>query len=124
MIQKLLAWLGGTATTKDLSPFEALGRQGTGSVILDVREQHEWASGHVKGAIHIPLGRLGTQVGRLARDAEIIAVCTSGGRSSRAVSILRDAGARRPSGLEVDLRIPACDPSLPEIHVQKSLETE
>ena len=87
MIQKLLAWLGGTATTKDLSPFEALGRQGTGSVILDVREPHEWASGHVKGAIHIPLGRLGPQV-----DAEIIAVCTSGGRSSRAVSILRDAG--------------------------------
>ena len=92
MFQKLLAWLGGSATTKDLSPFEALGRQGTGSVILDVREQHEWASGHVKGAIHIPLGRLGTQVGRLARDAEIIAVCASGGRSSRAVSILREAG--------------------------------
>ena len=29
-----------------------------GLVVLDVREDDEWASGHVDGAIHIPLGDL------------------------------------------------------------------
>ena len=27
-------------------------------VVLDVREDHEWAAGHIDGAIHIPLGDL------------------------------------------------------------------
>jgi len=68
---------------------------GAGSVIPDMREQDEWKSGHVKGAPPIPLSHLGSQLGRLARDAEIIAVCKSGGRSSRGVSILRGAGCER-----------------------------
>ncbi len=92
MLQKLLAWLVGTAAREDLSLSEALRRHSAGSVIPDMREQDEWKSGHLKGAIPIPLGRLGSQLGRLARDAEISAVCKSGGRSSRAVSILRGAG--------------------------------
>ena len=27
-------------------------------VVLDVREPHEWAAGHIEGAVHIPLGVL------------------------------------------------------------------
>ena len=91
MSQNLLAWLGGTPTNINLSALEAHGHQGTGSAILDVRKQPEWASGHVKTSKLVALRRLGTHVGRVARDAEISAVCTSGDRSSRAVSILRDA---------------------------------
>lgn len=92
MFQKLLEWFGGAATSENLCRSEALGCQGAGCVVVDVREQDEWKSGHINGAIHIPLGCLGTQLGRLARDAQIIAVRKSGGRSSRAVSILRGAG--------------------------------
>lgn len=99
MFEKLLTWLGGAGGNEDLSPSEALGPQGAGSVLLDVREHEEWKSGHVKGAVHIPLGCLRPQLGNLARDKAIIAVCRSGSRSSRAVSILSDAGFERAANL-------------------------
>jgi rhodanese-related sulfurtransferase len=28
-----------------------------GQLILDVREDDEWAGGHIDGAVHVPLGR-------------------------------------------------------------------
>ncbi len=64
-----------------------------GAVILDVRSSDEFASGHVKGAINIPLQELGTNISKLgAKDTYIITCCMSGGRSSMAKSILHAAG--------------------------------
>ena len=36
-------------------------RIGDGAILLDVREQQEWQSGHVQGARHFPLGQLAQQ---------------------------------------------------------------
>jgi rhodanese-related sulfurtransferase len=33
--------------------------------ILDVREDEEWAAGHIDGAVHIPLGQLPQRIGEL-----------------------------------------------------------
>lgn len=57
-------------------------------VVLDVREQHEWDSGHISGAIHIPLGQLAERRGELDPAAETMVVCHVGGRSAQATAFL------------------------------------
>lgn len=64
----------------------------TDLVILDVREDHEWAEGHIEGAVHIPLGELQARVGELDPSAKTIVVCHMGGRSSRATAWLHAQG--------------------------------
>jgi hydroxyacylglutathione hydrolase len=63
-----------------------------GVVILDVRNDDEWASGHIPGAIHIPLAALTGRVGELPADRPIAVHCQGGNRSAIASSILKHAG--------------------------------
>jgi len=44
-------------------------------VILDVRPEVEYQSGHIPGARSIPIAELETRLGELPRDQEIIAYC-------------------------------------------------
>ena len=60
--------------------------------VVDVREDVEWAAGHIAGARHIPLGQLAARAGELDADRAIAVVCRSGNRSSRAVAALVSAG--------------------------------
>ena len=62
-------------------------------VVLDVREDAELAeTGTVKGAIHIPLGQLEARLGELPKDKVILTACRSGGRASRALTLLEAKG--------------------------------
>lgn len=61
-------------------------------VILDVREQDEWESGHIPDAKHIPLMELPTRLEELNPEDEIIVVCHSGGRSHHACEYLAHMG--------------------------------
>jgi hydroxyacylglutathione hydrolase len=61
-------------------------------VVLDVREPLEWESGHVPGALLIPLGRLRDWLDRLPREREIAVICEAGIRSATAASLLLSAG--------------------------------
>ena len=69
------------------SPQEAVACLNRGAVLVDVREQGEFARGHVQGALNIPLGELrasGTALldARLpAGTREVVLVCQSGMRS-------------------------------------------
>ena len=60
--------------------------------VLDVREPMEWETGHVPGAILIPLGELRARMGELDRRHPLLVICESGTRSSSAASILQAAG--------------------------------
>jgi rhodanese-related sulfurtransferase len=60
--------------------------------LLDVREDDEWAAGHIDGAQHIPLGELAERLGELPKERTIVAVCRSGVRSEAAVRGLRKLG--------------------------------
>ncbi|MEO6121284.1 MAG: rhodanese-like domain-containing protein [Acidimicrobiales bacterium] len=62
------------------------------AVLLDVREPDEWEAGHAPGALHMALGTLGLEYGRLPEDAPILCVCRGGGRSEKAATALRSAG--------------------------------
>ncbi len=60
-------------------------------VIVDVRGQTEWNAGHVRGAIHIPLGDLRQRVDELPA-APLYVHCQSGVRSAIATSVLHRLG--------------------------------
>ncbi len=60
--------------------------------LLDVREDDEWAAGHVPSATHIPLGQLGARTAELPQDEQIYVICRSGMRSARAAQALNGAG--------------------------------
>jgi len=62
--------------------------------LLDVREDDEWAAGHVPGARHIPLGQLGARAGEVPQDELIYVICRSGHRSGNAAQALAGAGWR------------------------------
>lgn len=61
-----------------------------GALLLDVREDDEWAAGHSPTAVHMPLGQLDPSA--IPADPPVIAICRSGARSSRAAATLAAAG--------------------------------
>lgn len=60
------------------------------ALLLDVREDGEWAAGHAPGAVHLRLGLLAEQ--RPEGGRRIVAVCRSGARSARATEVLNQWG--------------------------------
>lgn len=64
------------------------------AIIIDVRENDEWNTGHIAGAIHIPLGEIQTRIFELAKyqNQPVITQCRSGSRSAKAADILKLAG--------------------------------
>jgi phage shock protein E len=64
-----------------------------GAFILDVRSRGEYAGGHIKGSVNIPLDQLGANLHRLPqKQVPIITCCASGIRSASAKTILKAAG--------------------------------
>ncbi|WP_241485277.1 rhodanese-like domain-containing protein [Psychroserpens damuponensis] len=60
-----------------------------GAVILDVRSQREWDSGHIENAIHIPIDDLINRVDEIkSLNKPVIACCASGVRSAKAAKFL------------------------------------
>lgn len=63
-----------------------------GAVIVDVRTPGEYAGGHIKGSVNMPLQSLGSQMSKLKKDKAIITCCASGMRSASARSMLLSSG--------------------------------
>ena len=61
-------------------------------VLLDVREDDEWAAGHAPGAVHVPLGQLIARLDELPGDEPVAIVCRAGGRSAQATAYLLGQG--------------------------------
>lgn len=61
--------------------------------VLDVRAPDEWAAGHVRDAVHVPIWELPDRVDEVP-DREVWVHCAGGYRASIAASILDRAGRR------------------------------
>lgn len=61
-------------------------------IILDVRTKREFAGGHIKGAVNIPLSSLRTIAFPFDTSKTIITCCSHGLRSIKAVEILQARG--------------------------------
>jgi sulfur-carrier protein adenylyltransferase/sulfurtransferase len=89
-------------------------------VLLDVREPHETAIAVIPGAVMVPLSAIenGSGIGQvqdLVGDKALIVHCKAGGRSAKAIGILREhgiAGTNVIGGITAWSR--EVDPSVPE----------
>lgn len=64
-----------------------------GALIIDVRSKGEFAGGHIKDALNIPLDQLGSNLSKLKdKNRIIICCCASGMRSGSATGILKTKG--------------------------------
>ena len=72
------------------------------ALVLDVREEKEFNSGHILNAKLIPLGKLPEQMNELERyrDRPIVVVCRSGQRSASACTLLGKNGFDQTYNLE------------------------
>ncbi|MGY1436863.1 rhodanese-like domain-containing protein [Streptomyces reniochalinae] len=66
------------------------------ALLLDVREDDEWAAGRAEGALHIPMSefvaRQGELTGRLGESERVYVVCRVGGRSAQVAAYLAQQG--------------------------------
>ena len=81
--------------TSQLSPVQAtlmINRED--AIILDVREQGDYAKGHIPNARHIPLSEFARRSAEMEKwkGQPLILCCASGGRSESAGAQLRKAG--------------------------------
>ncbi|MFE9256443.1 rhodanese-like domain-containing protein [Streptomyces sp. NPDC006879] len=64
--------------------------------VLDVREDDEWAAGHVEGALHIPMSDFVARFGEFTEAAEdgrkVHVMCRAGGRSAQVTQYLVQQG--------------------------------
>jgi len=104
-------------TVQSITPREVAAKLAKGEDfdLIDVREPHEWAIGHIEGARLVPLSTFPGAIETLDPSREIVLQCKSGGRSAQAAQALIAAGFRNVSNLvggitrwsdEVDPRIP------------------
>jgi len=64
-----------------------------GALLLDVRSESEFNSGHLEGALNIPVGQLSDRLEELEdKKRSIVVYCESGGRSGRAAKMLQSEG--------------------------------
>jgi hydroxyacylglutathione hydrolase len=81
----------GTATVGQIGARELRERLNDVTVV-DVRGENEWAAGHIRGAVHVPLGYLTDRYAELPAERPIVVQCQSGARSSIAASVLESLG--------------------------------
>jgi phage shock protein E len=63
-----------------------------GAQVVDVRSRSEYASGHMKGSLNIPLQELSKSLGKISKSKPVIVCCASGMRSASAKSLLKANG--------------------------------
>lgn len=63
--------------------------------IIDTRDDHEWAAGHVPGAVHMYVPDVAHHAGEISTEAPVAVHCASGYRAGIAASLLEQAGLKR-----------------------------
>ena len=75
--------------TIDFEAFEKAVGKGEATVV-DVREPHEFAAGHIPEALNLPLSRFDPE--QLPSGKPVVLICRSGNRSLNALNRARAAG--------------------------------
>lgn len=83
------------STTLDATQVHAWRQEHAGPRIIDVRTPAEFAGSHIPGSYNVPLALLEEHRRELAEhlDDDVVLVCRSGARASRAQSVLVDTGS-------------------------------
>ena len=81
------------ATLHDLLGSADAGPASPRPAVVDVREVHEFAGGHVPGAVNVPLSEFVDRVAEVTSlPGEVYVICESGGRSAQVTAWLGQQG--------------------------------
>jgi rhodanese-related sulfurtransferase len=81
-----------THTYQNLTPKQVHAGWLPNALLIDVREDYEYASGHLPNAVNRPLSSFANEARKLPKDRPILLVCASGGRSAQAAEYLLALG--------------------------------
>jgi rhodanese-related sulfurtransferase len=84
----------GAARTENISAADLQKRVEAGEKIrmVDVREDWEYAEGHIPGSILRPLGAIRNWAGEFPKDEELVVICRTASRSGVAYRYLQQMG--------------------------------
>ncbi|MBZ8179451.1 rhodanese-like domain-containing protein [Oscillatoria salina] len=68
------------------------------ALLVDVRQPSEYASGHIPGAINIPLRTLTQNLDKIPPDRPVVLYCTTGYRTAMGVTALQMLGYSNVQG--------------------------
>ncbi len=85
----LLDFLKGGDINKEVENYKAT----SGAVLLDVREQDEYSSGHIPGAVNVPVQEIQSVASMIPDlNTQVFVYCLGGARASRAVKMMKAFG--------------------------------
>jgi rhodanese-related sulfurtransferase len=86
----------------DMAGYKEMTARGEEHVLVDVREDHEWSAGHVKGAVHMSKGTIERDIEGQYPDKEttLVLYCGGGFRSALVADNLQKMGYRNPVSLD------------------------
>jgi rhodanese-related sulfurtransferase len=78
----------------DIDGYKRMLEQGEPVVLVDVREDHEWSAGHVKGAVHLSKGTIERDVETQypEKGTKLVLYCGGGFRSALVADNLNKMG--------------------------------
>lgn len=84
-----------TTAAENISPADYQSQfvaSSTSHLLIDVRTAEEFASGHIRGSVNIPVESLQSRLNEVPANQPIVVYCRSGNRSALASDILKQAG--------------------------------
>lgn len=86
----------------DIDAYKKMVAAGDAHVLVDVREESEWAAGHAAGAVHMGKGVIERDVESKIpnKDAVLVLYCGGGFRSALVADNLRKMGYVNPISLD------------------------
>jgi rhodanese-related sulfurtransferase len=86
----------------DLSAYLKMREAGQDHILVDTREDNEWAAGHVAGAVHLSKGIIERDIETKVpdHDATLVLYCGGGFRSALAADNLRQMGYKNAISLD------------------------
>jgi rhodanese-related sulfurtransferase len=99
---KLVSEAKGHVKEMDLPAYLEMRNSGQAHVLVDTREDNEWAAGHVAGAVHLSKGVIERDIETKIPDLEtpIILYCGGGFRSALVAENLQRMGYTNPISLD------------------------
>ncbi|MBM3812165.1 MAG: sulfurtransferase [Acidimicrobiia bacterium] len=78
----------------DIEEYKRLSKESSAGILIDTREDNEWAAGHAAGAIHLGKGIIERDIEQKVPDksTRLVLYCGGGYRSALAADALRKMG--------------------------------
>ena len=86
----------------DLAGYRKMRDAGETHILVDTREESEWAAGHVAGAVHLSKGIIERDIETKVpdKDTKLVLYCGGGFRSALVADNLRQMGYRQAISLD------------------------